>query len=75
MAVTTKWVGVPEVVEMTGLTEAQVHDLCKAGEFPGAYRAHNTGSSPWKIPEQTVIDWLDIKRGLKRDDIEAEREK
>ena len=58
MSIGKRWLGVSKAAEMTdGLYCARtIRRLCESGQLKGAVRNGEAGK--WRIPEQSMLDWL-----------------
>lgn len=48
------------VAKRLGYSDDQIRNLCEAGRFQGAFRAHASGH--WRIPESAVVAFVEAGR-------------
>lgn len=52
-----RWLSVGQAAELTGIyAPSTIRQLCERGKLRGAVRNGSLGK--WRIPEQSVIDWI-----------------
>ena len=66
-----RYLDTAQVGERLQCSRRTVIRLVEQGQFPGAFRLTRAGSSRWRIPESAVEHYINVARGLVRDDIEG----